>query len=73
MFFGTDEGGGIRVYSELDVRTLISSNEDLVGLTFDWINSKIYYASWNRIYSANEDGKAVQTAFESTQCESTLL
>ena len=70
ILFGTD-GEGIRSYSELtsDVRTLISSGEDLEGLTFDWINSMLYFAKTNRIYVANEDGTDVKVASNSTQRE----
>ena len=74
IYYGTGAGEGIRSYSEStsDVQTLISSFEDLRGLTFDWISSKIYYARTNRIYGSNENGSSVQTVFESTQCQSTL-
>ena len=69
-----DHGEGIGVYTEstLNVSTLISNSEDLEGLTFDWIHSKIYYASHKRIYVSKEDGTGVQTVFMSSKCESIL-
>ena len=80
VYYGTARGLGIVAYSvstsgeiTSPARTLIPSSEDLEGLTFDWINSKIYYATTNRIYAANADGTGVQTVFVSTQCEPTLF
>ena len=75
IYYGTDRGSGIveKSVSTGRERTLIPSTEDLEGLTFDWTNSKIYYATTNRIYAANEDGTGVQTVFESRECELTLF
>ena len=82
ILFATDGAEGIRAYSELTltrVRTLICNSnpgedgELVEGLTFDWINGRIYWASGGGIYTANERGTDLKQVFNSTECESTLI
>ena len=69
--FFTTKGGGLYACSILtdDVSLIVNSTQDIYGVAFNAMNDKLYYSTYEKIYSASEFGTDVQIAFSSTNCK----
>ena len=63
IFFAT-EGRGVKGYSAFisDVRTVISSIENVEGLAWDSMNQQFYYSTAGKIHRASLKGDQTDTA-----------
>ena len=61
IYFAT-WGGGIKAYSGSQVRTIVKSNESCYAVTYDSIQKKIYWSTYeqSKTYRANVDGSDVE-------------
>ena len=52
ILFATEGAGGVKCYSSFssDVRTVVNTNEDVIGLVWDSRNQQYYYSTLGKIH-----------------------
>ena len=55
-------GGGFKAFSDVaqDIRTVISTTEDLIGSAYDPVHDRLYYCSFVSIYRTDRQGRWVE-------------
>ena len=56
------------------VKKIVNSNENLIGITYDSIRDKIYWSNGaKQIYRANRDGTELVTVLGASACKSVWI